>query len=202
MRLITHNMLTSNIKGVQEGFPLGIQAEKVRPYRTPSDSTTAMTTIIDLNLYHDARRRRPDDPTTHAHARHTQVEIVESEFSPEVIANAVPCRGAPRLRLNRQCSGFTTMPTPTLTLAPTPKPDQYHEPTHLPRTTSDRPRSTCIPCLIGDSQFIQNMLPKLEFDAFVAAAKELGVTDLPAAADIDDAMRQDEAFLQKVGSDC
>ena len=30
MRLITHNMLTSNIKGVQEGFPLGIQAEKVR----------------------------------------------------------------------------------------------------------------------------------------------------------------------------
>jgi hypothetical protein len=46
------------------------------------------------------------------------------------------------------------------------------------------------------------MLPKLEFDAFVAAAKELGVTDLPAAADIDDAMRQDEAFLQKVGSDC
>ena len=94
------------------------------------------------------------------------------------------------------------MPTPTLTLAPTPKPDQYHEPPHLPRTTADRPRFTCIPCLIGNSQFIQNMLPKLEFDAFVAAAKELGVTDLPAAADIDDAMRQDEAFLQKVGSHC
>ena len=27
--MITHNMLTSNIKGVKCGFPLGIQAERV-----------------------------------------------------------------------------------------------------------------------------------------------------------------------------
>ncbi|GAB4861220.1 hypothetical protein Ancab_036378 [Ancistrocladus abbreviatus] len=29
MRLLTHNMLSSNIKGVSNGFPLGIEAEKV-----------------------------------------------------------------------------------------------------------------------------------------------------------------------------
>ncbi|KAL6184748.1 PREDICTED: multifunctional methyltransferase subunit TRM112-like protein At1g22270 [Fragaria vesca subsp. vesca] len=29
MRLITHNMLSSKIKGVTNGFPLGIEAEKV-----------------------------------------------------------------------------------------------------------------------------------------------------------------------------
>lgn len=29
MRLLTHNMLSSNIKGVTNGFPLQIQAEKV-----------------------------------------------------------------------------------------------------------------------------------------------------------------------------
>ena len=29
MRLLTHNMLSSNIKGVKNGFPLAIEAEKV-----------------------------------------------------------------------------------------------------------------------------------------------------------------------------
>lgn len=29
MRLLTHNMLSSNIRGVVKGFPLGIEAEKV-----------------------------------------------------------------------------------------------------------------------------------------------------------------------------
>ncbi|KAL8485509.1 hypothetical protein ACS0TY_027700 [Phlomoides rotata] len=29
MRLLTHNMLSSNIKGVANGFPLGIEVEKV-----------------------------------------------------------------------------------------------------------------------------------------------------------------------------
>ncbi|KAK1405681.1 multifunctional methyltransferase subunit TRM112-like protein [Heracleum sosnowskyi] len=29
MKLLTHNMLSSNIKGVTNGFPLGIEAEKV-----------------------------------------------------------------------------------------------------------------------------------------------------------------------------
>ncbi|KAK2659751.1 hypothetical protein Ddye_006284 [Dipteronia dyeriana] len=29
MRLLTHNMLSSNIKGVTNGFPLGIEVEKV-----------------------------------------------------------------------------------------------------------------------------------------------------------------------------
>lgn len=28
MRLITHNMLKSNIKGVEQGFPLGIEVVK------------------------------------------------------------------------------------------------------------------------------------------------------------------------------
>ena len=30
MRLITHNMLQCNIKGVKNGFPLGIEAGEVR----------------------------------------------------------------------------------------------------------------------------------------------------------------------------
>ncbi|XP_024026219.1 multifunctional methyltransferase subunit TRM112 homolog A [Morus notabilis] len=29
MRLLTHNMLSSNVKGVTNGFPLGIEVEKV-----------------------------------------------------------------------------------------------------------------------------------------------------------------------------
>lgn len=29
MKLLTHNMLSSNIKGVTTGFPLGIEAEKI-----------------------------------------------------------------------------------------------------------------------------------------------------------------------------
>lgn len=83
MRLITHNMLCSNMKGAATGYPLRIE--------------------------------------------HEAVEVQESEFSPE---------------------------------------------------------------------FIQSMLPKLEWAAFVGGARELGITDLPA--ELDTALAEDEEFLRKV----
>ena len=64
MRLITHNMLTSNIKGVKEGFPLGIQAEKVS-----SDDHPDLTPCA----WHAAR-----DPAG-AGERMAQLQIVPTE---------------------------------------------------------------------------------------------------------------------------
>jgi multifunctional methyltransferase subunit TRM112 len=47
-----------------------------------------------------------------------------------------------------------------------------------------------------DGEFIQGMLPKLEWPAFVAASAALGVEGFPPA--LDDAIAQDAEFLKRV----
>lgn len=48
------------------------------------------------------------------------------------------------------------------------------------------------------AEFIRNMLPKLEYSAFVGAARDIGITDLPPTVELDDETLADEAFLMKV----
>src|SRR6056297_983930 len=48
MRLITHNMLKSNVKGVINGFPLRIEAEKVEVKETEFNSgTSKAASLVD-----------------------------------------------------------------------------------------------------------------------------------------------------------
>mmetsp|Transcript_55659 Transcript_55659/g.110333 ORF Transcript_55659/g.110333 Transcript_55659/m.110333 type:complete len:148 (+) Transcript_55659:31-474(+) len=56
MRLITHNMLISNIKGVENGYPLKIQAENVEIRETEFDSefVTNMLTKIEYAVLVEA----------------------------------------------------------------------------------------------------------------------------------------------------
>ncbi|XP_030475358.1 multifunctional methyltransferase subunit TRM112 homolog A-like [Syzygium oleosum] len=58
MRLLTHNMLSSNIKGVTNGFPLGIVVEKVieKPVEMNPDFLKNMFTKIEWKALVDASR--------------------------------------------------------------------------------------------------------------------------------------------------
>ncbi|KAL5552442.1 hypothetical protein UlMin_002618 [Ulmus minor] len=58
MRLITHNMLSSNIKGVTNGFPLRIEVEKVveKPVEFNADFLKNMFSKIDWKAFVDASR--------------------------------------------------------------------------------------------------------------------------------------------------
>ncbi|KAJ7959007.1 Multifunctional methyltransferase subunit trm112-like protein [Quillaja saponaria] len=58
MRLITHNMLSSNIKGVTNGFPLRIEAEKVveKPVEIDPKFLKNMFVKIDWKALVDASR--------------------------------------------------------------------------------------------------------------------------------------------------
>mmetsp|Transcript_24695 Transcript_24695/g.36400 ORF Transcript_24695/g.36400 Transcript_24695/m.36400 type:complete len:125 (-) Transcript_24695:148-522(-) len=51
MRLITHNMLKSNIKGVVSGYPLQIESDKVEVEECPFDveATNAMLSRINFS---------------------------------------------------------------------------------------------------------------------------------------------------------
>ncbi|CAM9229832.1 unnamed protein product, partial [Sphacelaria rigidula] len=56
MRLITHNMLKSNIKGVKQGFPLGIEVVKTeeREIEFSSDFTCNMLTKLEWEAFRKA----------------------------------------------------------------------------------------------------------------------------------------------------
>ncbi|KAG4998093.1 hypothetical protein AAZX31_10G206700 [Glycine max] len=58
MRLITHNMLSSNIKGVVNGFPLRIEAEKVveKTMEMNSEFLEKMFEKVDWKAFVDASR--------------------------------------------------------------------------------------------------------------------------------------------------
>ncbi|KAK3433850.1 multifunctional methyltransferase subunit TRM112 homolog A [Eucalyptus grandis] len=58
MRLLTHNMLSSNIKGVINGFPLGIVVEKVieKPVEMNPDFLKNMFAKIEWKALVDASR--------------------------------------------------------------------------------------------------------------------------------------------------
>ncbi|XP_030495873.2 multifunctional methyltransferase subunit TRM112 homolog A [Cannabis sativa] len=58
MRLLTHNMLSSNIKGVTNGFPLRIQVQKVveREVELNPDFLKSMFSKIDWKALVDASR--------------------------------------------------------------------------------------------------------------------------------------------------
>ncbi|KAJ0557456.1 hypothetical protein HanPSC8_Chr07g0292031 [Helianthus annuus] len=58
MRLLTHNMLTSNIKGVTNGFPLRIEPEKIieKPVDFNPDFLKNMFTKIDWKALADASK--------------------------------------------------------------------------------------------------------------------------------------------------
>ncbi|KAI4368443.1 hypothetical protein MLD38_017000 [Melastoma candidum] len=58
MRLLTHNMLSSNIKGVANGFPLRIVAEKVieKPVEMNHDFLKNMFAKLDWKAFVDASR--------------------------------------------------------------------------------------------------------------------------------------------------
>ncbi|KAI6702962.1 hypothetical protein NL676_012098 [Syzygium grande] len=58
MRLLTHNMLSSNIKGVTNGFPLGIVVEKVieKPVEMNPDFLKNMFAKIEWKALVDASR--------------------------------------------------------------------------------------------------------------------------------------------------
>ncbi|KAI3435210.1 uncharacterized protein J3R85_006316 [Psidium guajava] len=58
MRLLTHNMLSSNIKGVTNGFPLGIVVEKVieKPVEMNPDFLKNMFAKIEWKALADASR--------------------------------------------------------------------------------------------------------------------------------------------------
>lgn len=47
MRLITHNMLKSNIKGVERGFPLGIEVVKTEEQELEFNAGMNMTSSTD-----------------------------------------------------------------------------------------------------------------------------------------------------------
>jgi multifunctional methyltransferase subunit TRM112 len=56
MRLLTHNMLSCNIKGVTKGFPLGIEAKKLETKEADfnPDFLRNMFTKLDWKAFHDA----------------------------------------------------------------------------------------------------------------------------------------------------
>ncbi|XP_054784798.1 multifunctional methyltransferase subunit TRM112 homolog A-like [Prosopis cineraria] len=58
MRLLTHNMLSSNIKGVTNGFPLRIEAEKVveKTVEMNADFLKTMFEKIQWKAFVDASR--------------------------------------------------------------------------------------------------------------------------------------------------
>lgn len=58
MKLLTHNMLSSNIKGVTNGFPLGIEAEKIieRPVDMNPDFLKNIFSKIDWKPLVEASR--------------------------------------------------------------------------------------------------------------------------------------------------
>ena len=58
MRLLTHNMLSSNIKGVTNGFPLRIEAEKVveKPVEMNAEFLKKMFDKIDWKAFVEASR--------------------------------------------------------------------------------------------------------------------------------------------------
>lgn len=58
MKLLTHNMLSSNIKGVTNGFPLGIEAEKIieRPVDMNPDFLKNMFSKIEWKALVEASR--------------------------------------------------------------------------------------------------------------------------------------------------
>ena len=49
MRLITHNMLQCNIKGVTNGFPLGIEPEEVNVVESEFDAAFIQSTLPKLH---------------------------------------------------------------------------------------------------------------------------------------------------------
>ncbi|XP_057729951.1 multifunctional methyltransferase subunit TRM112 homolog A-like [Arachis stenosperma] len=58
MRLLTHNMLSSNIKGVEKGFPLRIEAEKVveKPVEMNADFLRKMFEKVEWKAFLEASR--------------------------------------------------------------------------------------------------------------------------------------------------
>lgn len=58
MRLLTHNMLSSNIKGVSNGFPLRIEAQKVeeKTVEINTDFLRKMFEKIDWKAFYGASR--------------------------------------------------------------------------------------------------------------------------------------------------
>ncbi|MED6219458.1 hypothetical protein PIB30_036049 [Stylosanthes scabra] len=58
MRLLTHNMLSSNIKGVEKGFPLRIEAEKVveKPVEMNADFLMKMFEKVEWKAFVEASR--------------------------------------------------------------------------------------------------------------------------------------------------
>ncbi|MED6204103.1 hypothetical protein PIB30_005829 [Stylosanthes scabra] len=58
MRLLTHNMLSSNIKGVEKGFPLRIEAEKVveKPVEMNADFLKKMFEKVEWKAFVEASR--------------------------------------------------------------------------------------------------------------------------------------------------
>ncbi|KAL1310068.1 hypothetical protein HN51_052750 [Arachis hypogaea] len=58
MRLLTHNMLSSNIKGVEKGFPLRIEAEKVveKPVEMNADFLRKMFEKVEWKAFVEASR--------------------------------------------------------------------------------------------------------------------------------------------------
>jgi len=49
MRLITHNMLKCNIRGVEDGYPLRIQAENIEIIESEFDADMIKSMILKIN---------------------------------------------------------------------------------------------------------------------------------------------------------
>lgn len=49
MKLITHNMLQSNVKGVQKGYPLGIRATKLNVLDVPFNKEFVKSMLLRLD---------------------------------------------------------------------------------------------------------------------------------------------------------
>ncbi|XP_012945326.1 multifunctional methyltransferase subunit TRM112 homolog A [Aplysia californica] len=115
MKLLTHNMLTSNIiKGVSNGFPLGIVANKVEVKDVDFNQSFVLKTLskVDWNALRQAATqvghgdglpeelgedlKENDDVLKKIHNAMLQVEVVEGELvCPETgrkfpISNGIP----------------------------------------------------------------------------------------------------------------
>ncbi|KAM6570125.1 hypothetical protein CsatB_018110 [Cannabis sativa] len=118
MRLLTHNMLSSNIKGVTNGFPLRIQVQKVveREVELNPDFLKSMFSKIDWKALVDASRsigytELPDevDPSMldsdeflrRFHHALLQLHIEEGAlFCPETGRRFPVIKGIPNMLLN------------------------------------------------------------------------------------------------------
>jgi multifunctional methyltransferase subunit TRM112 len=77
MKLLTHNMLASHVKGVTDNYPLKIEVEKVR--------RSASNFFVRLSARRPTRAHPPSSSS-----RCSQVEIVDADFDAAFLRHILP----------------------------------------------------------------------------------------------------------------